>query len=86
MQRDARHHQRDARQLGRRQQLAEHDHADDRRRRRQQRDETVLLRSIEELAGLLDRFLLHGETTTSVINATPVPRRDLPLDVMEQRV
>jgi len=47
---------------------------------------TVLLRSIEELAGLLDRFLLYGETTTSVINATPVPRRDPPLDVMEQRV
>ena len=43
---------------------------------------TVLLRSIEELAGLLDRFLLHGETTTSVINATPVPRRDPPLDVV----
>jgi Lrp/AsnC family leucine-responsive transcriptional regulator len=43
---------------------------------------TVLLRSIEELAGLLDRFLLHGETTTSVITATPVPRRDPPLDVV----
>ena len=43
---------------------------------------TVLLRSIEELAGLLDRFLLHGETTTSVINATPVPRRDPPLDAV----
>ncbi len=43
---------------------------------------TVLLRSIQELAGLLDRFLLHGETTTSVINATPVPRRDPPLDVV----
>ena len=41
---------------------------------------TVVLRSIEELAGLLDRFLLYGETTTSVINATPVPRRDPPLD------
>jgi len=42
----------------------------------------VVLRSIEELAGLLDRFLQYGETTTSVINATPVPRRDPPLDAV----
>ena len=38
---------------------------------------TVVLRSIEELAGLLDRFLLYGETTTSVIRrhagASPRP-------------
>jgi hypothetical protein len=30
--------------------------------------------------GLLDRFLAHGETTTSLINATPIARRDPPLD------
>ncbi len=36
------------------------------------------LRSIEELPSVLDRFLLYGETTTSIVNATPVPRRDPP--------
>jgi Lrp/AsnC family leucine-responsive transcriptional regulator len=39
----------------------------------------VHLRSIEDLSGLLDRFLVYGETTTSLINATHVPRRDPPL-------
>jgi len=39
----------------------------------------VHLRSIDELGGLLDRFLEYGETTTSIVNATPVPRRDPPL-------
>ena len=27
----------------------------------------------------LDRFLVYGETTTSLINATPVSRRDPPV-------
>jgi Lrp/AsnC family transcriptional regulator, leucine-responsive regulatory protein len=40
---------------------------------------TVHLRSIDELGPLLDRFLVYGETTTSLINATPIPRRDPPL-------
>ena len=40
---------------------------------------TVYLRSIDELSELLDRFLAHGETTTSLINASPVPRRDPPV-------
>jgi Lrp/AsnC family leucine-responsive transcriptional regulator len=40
----------------------------------------VYLRSIDELSGLLDRFLVYGETTTSLINASPIPRRDPPLD------
>src|SRR2546427_11284646 len=39
----------------------------------------VHLRSIDELSGLLDRFLIYGETTTSIVNSTPVPRRDPPL-------
>jgi Lrp/AsnC family transcriptional regulator, leucine-responsive regulatory protein len=37
------------------------------------------LRSIEELSELLDRFLAYGETTTSLINASPIPRRDPPV-------
>jgi Lrp/AsnC family transcriptional regulator, leucine-responsive regulatory protein len=36
------------------------------------------LGSIEELPTVLDQFLLYGETTTSIVNATPVARRDLP--------
>jgi Lrp/AsnC family transcriptional regulator, leucine-responsive regulatory protein len=40
----------------------------------------VFLRSIDELGALLDRFLVYGETTTSLINASPIPRRDPPLD------
>ncbi len=39
----------------------------------------VHLRSIEELSPLLDRFLVYGETTTSLVNASPIPRRDPPL-------
>ena len=33
------------------------------------------LAAIEELPSVLDRFLLYGETTTSIVNATPVARR-----------
>ena len=36
------------------------------------------LSSIEELPRVLDQFLLYGETTTSIVNATQVPRRDPP--------
>ena len=39
---------------------------------------TIHLRSIDDLSGLLDRFLAYGQTTTSIVNATPVPRRDPP--------
>jgi Lrp/AsnC family transcriptional regulator, leucine-responsive regulatory protein len=39
----------------------------------------VHLRSIDDLPGLLDRFLVYGETTTSLIAASPIPRRDPPL-------
>ena len=36
------------------------------------------LRSIEELPAVLDRFLPYGETTTSIVNTSPIPRRDPP--------
>jgi Lrp/AsnC family transcriptional regulator, leucine-responsive regulatory protein len=39
----------------------------------------VHLRSIDELSVVLDRFLEYGETTTSLINASPIVRRDPPL-------
>jgi Lrp/AsnC family transcriptional regulator, leucine-responsive regulatory protein len=38
----------------------------------------VCLPSIDALGTILDRFLLHGETTTSIIQASPVERRDPP--------
>ncbi|BDG71589.1 Lrp/AsnC family transcriptional regulator [Roseomonas fluvialis] len=39
----------------------------------------VHLPSIEGLDAVLDRFLAHGQTTTSIIQSTPVPPRGLPL-------
>jgi Lrp/AsnC family leucine-responsive transcriptional regulator len=39
----------------------------------------VHLRSIDDLSVVLDRFLEYGETTTSLINASPILRRDPPL-------
>lgn len=40
---------------------------------------TLHLRSIDDLSDVLDRFLAYGETTTSIINASPIPRRDPPI-------
>ena len=39
----------------------------------------IYLRSIDDLSALLDRFLVFGETTTSIVNASPVPRRGPPI-------
>ncbi|HEV8462196.1 MAG TPA: Lrp/AsnC family transcriptional regulator [Gaiellaceae bacterium] len=43
------------------------------------------LRSIDELSELLDEFLVYGETTTSIVNASPVPRRDPPVPDLTDR-
>ena len=37
------------------------------------------LRSIDDLEEVLDRFTPHGQTTTSIVHSTPVPRRGPPL-------
>jgi len=37
------------------------------------------LRSIDELDKVLDQLLVYGQTTTSIIQSTPVPLRSLPL-------
>lgn len=37
------------------------------------------LRALEELDGILDRFLAYGQTTTSIVQSSPVPPRPLPL-------
>ncbi len=34
---------------------------------------------IEDLEAILDRFLLYGQTVTSIVVSTPVPPRDLPI-------
>ncbi len=39
----------------------------------------VYLPSINDLDEVLDQFLAHGQTTTSIIQSTPVPPRSLPL-------
>lgn len=42
----------------------------------------IVFRSIDELEVLIDRFTALGQTTTSIVNATPVPRRGLPIGVV----
>jgi len=37
------------------------------------------LRALDELDGLLDRFLAYGQTTTSIVQSSPVTPRSLPL-------
>jgi Lrp/AsnC family transcriptional regulator, leucine-responsive regulatory protein len=37
------------------------------------------LRAVEDLEEVLDRFTPFGQTTTSIVHSTPVPRRPLPL-------
>jgi Lrp/AsnC family transcriptional regulator, leucine-responsive regulatory protein len=41
------------------------------------------LASLDALDGLLDRFLVYGETTTSIAQSCPVPARQLPLPVVK---
>jgi Lrp/AsnC family leucine-responsive transcriptional regulator len=35
--------------------------------------------TIEDLEDVLDKFLVHGNTVTSIVVSSPVPRRPLPL-------
>jgi Lrp/AsnC family leucine-responsive transcriptional regulator len=37
------------------------------------------LRSIEDLEEILDRFVLYGQTTTSIVHSSPVAPRPLPV-------
>jgi len=39
----------------------------------------VHLSGLEQLDELIDQFLAHGQTTTSLVQSTPVPSRGLPL-------
>ncbi len=38
------------------------------------------LRSIDDLEEILDRFVVYGQTTTSIIHSSPVAPRALPLE------
>ncbi len=38
------------------------------------------LRAMDDLEEILDRFVVFGETTTSIIHSSPVARRPLPLE------
>jgi Lrp/AsnC family transcriptional regulator, leucine-responsive regulatory protein len=38
------------------------------------------LRSMDDLEGILDRFLVLGQTTTSIIHSSPVAGRVLPIE------
>ncbi len=44
----------------------------------------VYLPAMDQLDRILDRFLLHGITTTSIIQSSPVPPRPIPLPDREQ--
>jgi Lrp/AsnC family leucine-responsive transcriptional regulator len=39
----------------------------------------IHLRALEELDRILDQFLAYGQTTTSLVQSSPVPGRGLPL-------
>jgi len=39
----------------------------------------VCLKEISSLDRVLDKFLLHGQTTTSIVQSSPVPPRGVPL-------
>jgi Lrp/AsnC family leucine-responsive transcriptional regulator len=41
---------------------------------------TAHVRSIEHLEELIDRFAVYGQTTTSIVQSSPVPPRGLPID------
>ena len=45
----------------------------------------VYLERLEDLDPLLDRFLAYGQTTTSLVQSSPVPPRGLPLPGTDRR-
>ena len=44
---------------------------------------TAHVRSIEHLEEVIDRFAAHGQTTTSIVQSSPVPSRGIDLDAEE---
>ena len=44
----------------------------------------VYVRAVEELEEVLDRFLACGQTTSSIVQSSPVPPRALPLALVDR--
>jgi len=44
------------------------------------------LRSMDDLEDILDRLIVLGQTTTSIIHSSPLDGRPLPLDTTQQQV
>jgi len=44
----------------------------------------IYLPALEQLDEIIDQFLAHGQTTTSLVQSTPVPPRGLPLPKVPQ--
>jgi len=44
---------------------------------------TLRLRSMDDLEPILDRFVLYGQTTTSIVQSSPVAPRGVPLEARE---
>ena len=42
---------------------------------------TAHVRSVEHLEELIDRFVIHAQTTTSIVQSAPVPARGIALEV-----
>jgi Lrp/AsnC family transcriptional regulator, leucine-responsive regulatory protein len=38
------------------------------------------VRDVEHMEEVIDRFAIYGQTTTSIVQSSPVPRRSLPLE------
>ena len=45
----------------------------------------IYLESLDNMDGILDQFLAYGQTTTSIVQSTPVPSRHLPLPARGSR-
>jgi Lrp/AsnC family leucine-responsive transcriptional regulator len=45
----------------------------------------VHVAAVDAIEGILDRFLMLGQTTTSIVQSTPVPTRPLPFPEPDRR-
>jgi Lrp/AsnC family transcriptional regulator, leucine-responsive regulatory protein len=43
------------------------------------------VRDVEHMEEVIDRFAIYGQTTTSIVQSSPVPRRGLPLERRQAR-
>jgi Lrp/AsnC family leucine-responsive transcriptional regulator len=43
------------------------------------------VRDVEHMEEVIDRFAIYGQTTTSIVQSSPVPRRGLPLEQTQAR-